>query len=745
MDRKQDKKNSVLIIAAEASSIAYAQRLLKLWKSQGKDYDAFGVGCVEMERMGFRRLGKSEDMAVVGFSEILSHYSDIKKVFYDIVEEAKRCRPKVVLLMDYPGFNLRLAKEMHQLGFPVVYYIAPQIWAWKQNRVEIIKKYCDQVFLIFPFELPFYSQHGVRFEFVGNPILEDLDSQVLNLDYQKQKRRRLGIQDHELVLGLMPGSRRIEIKNHLRTQLETAQRIQQQVKDLRVVVLVAPTVQRQQIEEILEDFSFPVLILQDKPFEMIAITDLVLVASGTATLMVGLLEKPMVIMYKTSWLTSVIARFVVKGFFGLVNLILGEEAVPEIFQDQANPSKLSELLLRYVQDLEYKNSVVNKLKKIPHLLGEYGATERVAQALDGYFQGSSSSGIKTGTSSLVSTSSTALSAPYKNSKKAWPLHVMEKFYFQGTWLKHWLYKKGIFRQAQLNVPIISVGNLAFGGSGKTPFVQWLCRYLQPNYPALAVISKSYQGQVSEAAQVELQNSKAALKYGDEPVLLAETLPGLDVFAGPTKYKAAELAVSSRKYDFLILDDGFQHFALKRDLDIVLVSVVEGLRVLKREDWPSLKRADVVVLTQCQEGEDPSFESWIRSCISKKALIFKAYTEVEMPSLKDLKALSFSSIAKDFLFKKKINADEPAYHEHLAYADHYQYQQSDFDWIQEKSKNFDVVLTTEKDFVKLRPYLKDNSSDKNSKERSVKIDCVKLTLKITGPLEQLEKRLREIHL
>lgn len=384
MDRKSNSKNSVLIVAAEASSIAYAARLIQLWKVQGRDLDLFGIGSSEMESLGFRRLGKAEDLAVVGFVEILSKYQEIKKVFWDLVAEARQCRPKVVILMDYPGFNLRFAKEMKALNIPVVYYIAPQIWAWKQNRVELIKKYCTKTFLIFPFEIPFYEKHGVDFEFVGNPLLEDLKKDVLNDSYQKLQRLKYGIQTDELVLGLMPGSRQVEIKNHLQTQLETARILRSQVQNLKVVILVAPTVQKEQIKEVLESFSFPILIVQDTPFEMIALTDMVLVASGTATLMVGLLEKPMVIMYKTSWLTSVIARMVVKSYFGLVNLVLSKEAVPEIFQQDANPKNLARLLLRYVKEPEYKQLVMTDLKKLPHLLGELGATERVAKSLETY-------------------------------------------------------------------------------------------------------------------------------------------------------------------------------------------------------------------------------------------------------------------------------------------------------------------------------------------------------------------------
>ncbi len=378
--------NSILIIAAEASSVPYAKRILEHWNRQKTEIKAFGVGSTDMESIGFERLGKSEEMAVVGIAEVLQHYGAIKKVFHNVVEEARKRRPAVALLLDYPGFNLRLAKELHKLGIPVVYYISPQIWAWKQGRVHAIKKYCDKVLLILPFEVDFYKEHGVPIEFVGHPILDEMTPELFDSNYTQQKRESCGFHQGELVLGLMPGSRRSELKHNFSTQLETARILLKKYPEtVKILILCSPNFERDDLLPYLENFGFPYQIIKDEPFKMIQLTDLVLVTSGTATLMVGLLQKPMVIIYKFNWLTTLIARMIVKTkFFGLVNLILDREVVPECFQEKAEPQYLAKLLSSYIDNPKERERIRNELGEIKPKLGDRGITERVVKALATY-------------------------------------------------------------------------------------------------------------------------------------------------------------------------------------------------------------------------------------------------------------------------------------------------------------------------------------------------------------------------
>ncbi|MBO9666925.1 MAG: lipid-A-disaccharide synthase [Bdellovibrio sp.] len=379
--------DQVMFVAAEASSVTYAQRILETWKKQGRNIHAFGVGSQDMENLGFERFGKSEEMAIVGAVEIINNYSLLKGVFDRLVEEAEKRRPKVVVVMDYPEFNLMLAKKLHAMGIPVVYYISPQVWAWRKGRVKTIQKYCKKVFVLFPFEVPFYEEHGVPVDFVGHPLLDELDERLIDdKEYLKTHRNQCGIRDDEIVLGLMPGSRRSELKMHLQIQLDAARILSKKYPNLKVVILTAPTFSKEHMQDLLEDFRLPYILLKDEPFRMIHLVDMMLVASGTATLQVGLLKKPMVIMYRMKWLTGVFAKLVVRGtkYFGLVNLILNKEAVPERFQSDVTPEKIAALLERYITEPEYKAQVVADLASLRSYLGDKGATQRVVKALDEY-------------------------------------------------------------------------------------------------------------------------------------------------------------------------------------------------------------------------------------------------------------------------------------------------------------------------------------------------------------------------
>lgn len=380
--------NQIMIVAAESSSVHYAQKLLEFWKKQNVPIQAFGVGSREMEKMGFECLGRAEEMAVVGAAEIISQYKHLKSVFDRLVAEAAIRRPQVAIVMDYPEFNLMLSKKLKALGIPVVYYISPQVWAWRQGRVKTIKKYCEKVFLLFPFERPFYDRHQVKNEFIGHPILDDLRPELLDPEWLNTQRGRVGFKREDIVLGLMPGSRRGEIAQHFAIQLQVARNLAQRIPQLKILILVAPTFDKAQLEPYLEDFKTPYLLIKKDPFDMIALTDYMIVASGTATLMVGLLQKPMVIMYKMKTVTAWFAKIFVRGtkYFGLVNLILDEEVCPERFQEKANPEHLSKLLEELILDQKKSSQMRSKLAELKNHLGQRGATERVAKSLQEYLK-----------------------------------------------------------------------------------------------------------------------------------------------------------------------------------------------------------------------------------------------------------------------------------------------------------------------------------------------------------------------
>ena len=384
---------SVLIIAAEASSALYAQRLLERWKADGRSVDAFGVGSREMEALGFRRLGKSEDLAVVGLQEVIRHFPAIWRVGQNVLLEARRCRPKVALLLDYPGFNLRLARRLKAdlPAMPIVYYVSPQVWAWKSGRVRTIRKFVDRLLVLFPFEVGFFKEHGIEAEFVGHPLLDELDAKLYDEKQTQLKRQRFGFARDDLVVGLMPGSRRSEIDHHLGPQLEAARLLIAGDARVRPVLLVAPGLEREQLKPWLarldaDGKGLPIPLAKDAPFDMIQMCDAVLCASGTATLMVGLMEKPMVIMYRMNPVTAFLARRLVTKtpFFGMVNLILGKRAVEELFQEEASPLRMASEIQRVLFDVDRRREIVSDLRSLKDRLGSRGATDRVASVLAGY-------------------------------------------------------------------------------------------------------------------------------------------------------------------------------------------------------------------------------------------------------------------------------------------------------------------------------------------------------------------------
>ena len=382
-------KKEVLIIAAEASSALYAERLLQYWNKNVTDSDPphwFGVGNFAMEALGFEIIGRSEEMAVVGLQEVIAHWSLIKNTYQKILTEAKKRKPKFALLLDYPEFNLRMAKDLKDLGIKVVYYISPQIWAWRTGRVHNIKKVVDRMLVILPFEKDFYQKYDVPGDYVGPPLLDEIDAKLFDRTFINFKREKFGLKKDDLVLGLMPGSRKSEIKHHLRAQLEASEILVRKYSFLKIVLLLAPTIDRKLVMDELSRFELPIQIIKDQPMEMIAITDMILCASGTATLMVGLLHKPMVIMYRMNAFSAKVAKLLVNKtpFFGMANLILGERAVPELFQEQSDPEFLVKNLSEYIDSKQKYSETAQKLSQLQAKLGEKDATARVAKILHEY-------------------------------------------------------------------------------------------------------------------------------------------------------------------------------------------------------------------------------------------------------------------------------------------------------------------------------------------------------------------------
>jgi lipid-A-disaccharide synthase len=375
-----------LIIAAEASSAQCGEKILERLLLQDPGARCFGIGSKRMESLGFECLGYAEDLAVMGLVEVLKNFSRIKKVFNQVVDRAQKDKPQVALLMDYPGFNLRLAKKLKTFGIPCVYFIPPQVWAWKKSRIHQIKAYFDEVLTLFPFEQKFFQNFEVPCQCVGHPLVKELNPNWLSPKHRQILKEKSGVPQGELILGVMPGSRLGEVELNFPTQLETLAILHRRDPKLNFLIMVAPTRVKEDLYPYLEGVQFPYIIQKKDPWEMIATCDAVLAVSGTASLQVGLLQVPMVIHYRFRWLTYIIGRFLVRklSFFGLPNIILGREVVPERLQGRANPPELARLIETVLKNEAEIDRVKKDLSELSKQLGQSDPIEKVVATLLSY-------------------------------------------------------------------------------------------------------------------------------------------------------------------------------------------------------------------------------------------------------------------------------------------------------------------------------------------------------------------------
>ena len=360
----------ILVAAGEASGDLHAARLISALRSTGDPVEVFGLGGDELEAAGVELLAHSREIAVVGITEVLKILPRARRIFRRLLEEVDRREPDLAILVDFPEFNLRLAKELRARGLEVVYYISPQVWAWRRGRVKSIARTVDRMLVLFPFEVDFYREHGVEVTHVGHPLVDEVPelSQAWERDPEPERYR----------IALLPGSRSSEVAALLPTMLAAAERIAAEVPcDVRLVK--APTVDEEQIKGLLAKLDLPVEVVRTDRFGAVADSHLALCASGTATLEVGLLGTPLVVLYKLQPGSYLLARWLVDlPSFSLVNLVLEETVVPELLQSEANPERAAAEGLRLLRNREAREQLRARLATVRERLGESGASGRAA-------------------------------------------------------------------------------------------------------------------------------------------------------------------------------------------------------------------------------------------------------------------------------------------------------------------------------------------------------------------------------
>ena len=370
-----------IIVAGEASGDIHAACLVDELKKLDPALTFSGVGGPRLRASGVTLYSDISFLAVVGFAEVIKHYGKIRSIFDLILEKIDQVKPLAVILVDYPGFNLRLAREIKKRNVKVIYYISPQVWAWKANRVEQVRKYVDKMLVLFRFEQDFYAARGVRVDFAGHPLM---DAPGARMD-KNEFFRKHGLDAEKLTIGLLPGSRQNEINTLLPVMLGAADILHKEFAPVQFLVLKAHTIERSLLEHYCQNAACNPKILDAQTHDGINACHLCIVASGTATLETAILGKPMVIVYKTSFPTWLLAKLLVKiPYIGLVNVVAGKKIVPECVQFQATPARVAAELRKIVAD-EVRIAVIKEdLRDVRDLLGAPGASRRAAEIIHAF-------------------------------------------------------------------------------------------------------------------------------------------------------------------------------------------------------------------------------------------------------------------------------------------------------------------------------------------------------------------------
>jgi lipid-A-disaccharide synthase len=342
-----------------------------------------------MADAGVEILVPYHDVAVMGLTDVVLHSRNILRTFRHLTQAMDTHRPALVVLIDFPDFNIRLGRRARRRGIPVVYFISPQVWAWRRHRLRALRQIVHKMLVIFPFEEPLYREAGIDATYVGHPLLDRLEG----IPAPEEARRRLGVPLAGPLLALLPGSRRGEVSRHLPVMLAAAGRLVAEDAPLAVVVAVAEGVPLPLVEAIVAGYPFPVRLVEGRTYETLRAADVSLVVSGTATLEAALLGAPMVITYRTSLLSYAMARLLVRvPFIGMANLVAGRRIVPELIQSEVTPGRLAAAARSLFKDARAREAMQAGFREVRARLGAPGAPARAAREILGVLRHAPSAG-----------------------------------------------------------------------------------------------------------------------------------------------------------------------------------------------------------------------------------------------------------------------------------------------------------------------------------------------------------------
>ncbi|MCJ7554196.1 MAG: lipid-A-disaccharide synthase [Ignavibacteriaceae bacterium] len=371
------KNKNILIIAGEVSGDLHAAALVKELKTLDSDIKLFGIGGEKMKEAGVEIIYHLNKMAFMGFAEVVKHLPFIRKVKSDILNEVEKRKTKYAVLIDYPGFNLNIAKKLKANEVDIIYYISPQIWAWGSGRIKKIRALIKKMLVVFPFEEKLYKENNIDAAFVGHPLIERLNQySFLSKDELKQK---FNLDQSKEILLILPGSRNHEIEEIFPETIKAASRLADEF-NLQVVVACSANLDEELFEKYKEHHRFN--LIRGFTYDFLKNAKFGIIKSGTSTLEAGLMQLPMIIVYKTSGITYRIGKFLVKvKNIGMANIILNENVVPELVQGDVNSDKIYNESKRILSDGSLYEKMRSKLGEIRKKLGEKNASANAAKAI----------------------------------------------------------------------------------------------------------------------------------------------------------------------------------------------------------------------------------------------------------------------------------------------------------------------------------------------------------------------------
>ena len=359
------------IVAGEVSGDFHGGKLIEAIKKINPETRLVGHGGNKMQSAGLELIHHTDEMAIMGFSEVVKRLPFLLNVMGESLGELRRLRPDRIILIDYPGFNLRLAKNSHKLNIPITYFILPQLWAWKENRIKYFHQFIDQSLSIFPFEPDWFQSRGVKTEYVGHPFSEITGSETpRDIFYKKHN-----IKTADRILLLLPGSRQQEIDYHLEVYIDAAREVQKSEQDIKILIGKAPGVS-------MPDFGGDILVESDDIRSAINYSTAAVTTSGTASLECAVLDTPEVVCYKLSRVSGFLAKRLSKTqYVSMANLISGREIVPELLQNEVKPQNIAKEIKPLINSTNDRRAMLDGFSEVRRTLGLPGVYDRAAGAI----------------------------------------------------------------------------------------------------------------------------------------------------------------------------------------------------------------------------------------------------------------------------------------------------------------------------------------------------------------------------